>query len=69
MKESPVIQTERARLQVEWDKGCEEGYYADPNNIPDFFGKPYFSCTPRQRGYIFGREIRLQDMPRGIGSS
>lgn len=56
------VNGELERLEAEWDAGVDEGYSANPNQLPEFFHKPYINLTRRQRGYIFGRELRLQEL-------
>ena len=62
MKENLAIQTERKRLADEYWAGMDEGYDANPNTLPEFFWKPYVNFTARQRGYAFGRELRIQEI-------
>lgn len=64
MKPNAHIQSELARQAKEWEEGEAEGYSADPNTLPAFFSKPYVHLFTRQRAYIFGRELRLQELAK-----
>ncbi|MCC6454175.1 MAG: hypothetical protein IT328_04480 [Caldilineaceae bacterium] len=56
------VATELAHLAAEWEAGMVEGYDANANRMPAFcFDRPYANLTARQRGYVFGRELRIQE--------
>lgn len=57
---------EEERIAATYDEGLVEGYEANVNVLPEFYFKPYYMLTARQRAYIFGREVRLNDMAKGI---
>jgi hypothetical protein len=62
MRVNAHVLTELKRLAAEREAGELEGYSADVNQLPEFFAQPYIRLTARQRGFIFGRELRLQEM-------
>ena len=62
MRVNAHVLTELKRLTAEREAGELEGYNADVNKLPEFFYQPYVRLTARQRGYIFGRELRLLEM-------
>lgn len=64
MKPNHHVQSELDRQAREWEEGEAEGYAADPNILPAFFSKPYSQLYGRQRAYIFGRELRLQELAK-----
>lgn len=55
------VQIELERLAGERLTGEREGYEADPNILPAFFNKQVVNLTARERGYWFGRELRLME--------
>jgi hypothetical protein len=56
------VQQEIARLKAEYEAGIDEGYSASLNELPEFFLLPYTQLYARQRGYIFGRELKMQEL-------
>ena len=64
MIENAHVRAERARLQAEWDAGEAEGFSANVNVLPEFYFRSYSSLHARQRAYIFGRELQLQEIAR-----
>jgi hypothetical protein len=62
LKPNAHVQQEIARLKAEYESGIDEGYSANPNELPDFFLQPYTQLHARQRGYIFGRELKVQEI-------
>ena len=66
MKVNAHVQGETDRLDTEYNAGVEAGYEANPNQLPEFYySKPIYLLTARERGYFFGREIKLQEMKDG----
>lgn len=55
------VNGELKRLAAERAAGELEGYEADPNVLPAFFGKQVINLTARERGYWFGRELRIME--------
>jgi hypothetical protein len=63
MIETEAQRVERAWLQNEADEGMVEGYESDLNVLPEwYFVQPLYKLTARQRGYWFGRELRVKDL-------
>lgn len=61
------VLTELERLQAEWDAGMVEGYAANVNMTPAWWhDTPPHRMTRRQRGYFFGRTVRLIERDEGI---
>lgn len=58
---SENVANELKHLEEEWQAGIDEGYSQNPNLLPDFYSKPYMQLTARQRGIVFGRELRIHD--------
>lgn len=58
---SENVQKELKHLEEEWQAGIDEGYSQNPNVLPEWFSKPYIRLTAKERGYIFGRELRIHD--------
>jgi hypothetical protein len=55
-----IIQDEQ---RAAYDEGLVEGYEANPNVLPAFwFRKPLINLTNRERAYMVGREIKLQEL-------
>lgn len=61
MNEPAHVRLERARLMQDWWTGLDEGYHADANLLPAFWSKPLNRLTARERGYFFGRELRIHE--------
>jgi hypothetical protein len=62
MIENAAVQAERERLEQEWWDGALEGYEANPNELPSFwFTLPPGRMTARQRGYVFGHGLRMNE--------
>jgi hypothetical protein len=49
-------------LAAKRDAGELDGYSADANILPEFFNKPYLNLTAYQRGYVYGRELRIREL-------
>jgi hypothetical protein len=63
MIENAHVQTARAQTLSEYEQGFWEGYEVNLNLLPAwYFEKPLYRLTARQRGYWFGREIRLSEI-------
>lgn len=57
------VRGELARLADEKAAGIREGFAANVNQLPAFyFDKPIVKLTARERGYMIGREFRLEEM-------
>lgn len=57
------VKSELARLADEKAAGIREGFAANVNQLPAFyFDKPLVKLTARERGYVIGREFRLEEM-------
>jgi hypothetical protein len=62
MIENATVRAERERLEQEWLEGADEGYHANVNTLPPWwFLLAPGDMTRRQRGYFFGRELRLSE--------
>lgn len=56
------VTKELQHLEEEWQAGIDEGYSQNPNTLPEwFFRKPVSMLTARERGYVFGRELKIHD--------
>jgi hypothetical protein len=51
-----------ADLAAKRNAGELDGYSADPNILPEFFSKSYINLTAYQRGYVYGRELRIREL-------
>jgi hypothetical protein len=49
-------------LAAKREAGELEGYSQDANILPAFFHKPYINLSPFERGYIYGRELRIREL-------
>lgn len=65
MKENVAVQAIREQQVSEWEAGFWEGLECNPNVLPPFYFKSYSELIPRQRGWIFGRELQLQERGKG----
>ena len=60
--ENASVRAERERLAQQFDDGVDEGYEANPNELPEWWFKlPPGRMTARQRGFFFGRELKRQE--------
>jgi hypothetical protein len=63
MNETEAQRKEQEWIENEYDEGCLEGYEADPNKLPSWwYDTVPARLTARQRGYWYGREIKVQEM-------
>jgi hypothetical protein len=63
MIETEAQRVERAWLQNEADEGMVEGYESNLNELPAFYyEQTLYKLTARQRGFFFGRELRIHDL-------
>jgi hypothetical protein len=56
--ENASVRAIREGLEDEWIKGVDEGLDASLTAPVAFISKPYHMMTPRQRGFIVGRNLR-----------
>lgn len=62
MIENTHVRAETERLQAEFNAGMDEGYDKALLPLPGwYFEKTLTMLTARERGYFFGRELRLQE--------
>jgi hypothetical protein len=61
MIENAYVQAERKRQMQQWWDGMDEGYRNATQPLPEWYSKPYIQFTARERGYVFGRELRLHE--------
>jgi hypothetical protein len=61
VKPNAHVQAELDRLRDEWDRGAVDGYEADPNRTPAWFTLGYHLLYAYQRGYLWGRELRIRE--------
>lgn len=64
VKPNHSIAAELERQQEAWLAAIDEGYAANVNEVPAFLFQPiaYMSMTIAQRGYIWGRELKLCEL-------
>lgn len=56
------VQTQLERLRSEYEEGMDEGYSANPNQLPAWWHtKTLVQLSARERGYFCGREVRLAE--------
>jgi hypothetical protein len=63
MKENLAILAIRQEQLDKYIAGIDEGYEADPNQLPAWYWTlPPVNQSPSQRGYVFGRELKVQEL-------
>lgn len=63
MRDNADVVKQKKELSDNWYEGYEAGYAANPNIPPPwYFSKVPSRLTPYERGFWWGRELRIQEM-------